>query len=171
MTAIKRVAFFDHVRDMYGDSLNQDQVDGIDNILDEWQKRGLSDIRHLAYMLATTKHETAATMQPIREKGSERYLKSKPYYPWVGEGLVQVTWRVNHVKFGATEPGQLLKWPDCLSPLFDGMLKGMFTGKKLSDYFNDKKDDPLDARRIINGMDRAQLVANYHKDFLSALKA
>jgi putative chitinase len=163
--------FFDKMRPLFGGPLTQTQVEGMSNILHEWERRLLIDPRWLAYMLATTKHETADTMQPVREYGSEAYLRSKPYYPWVGEGLVQVTWQANHRKFGATAPGHLLKWPDCLVPLFDGMIKGLFTGVKLSTYFNATRNDPVNARKIINGLDRAGLIAGYHRDFLAALKA
>jgi putative chitinase len=167
--AIDRAAFFAAVRAFFG-ALKQGQVDGFNNILDEWERRGGGDGRHLAYMLATVWHETAKTMQPVREMGGEAYLRKKRYYPWVGEGLVQVTWEENHRKFGATKPGQLLTWPIALRALFDGMAKGMFTGKKLSDYFNAIKDDPRQARKIINGMDKADLIAGHHKQFLAALK-
>jgi len=138
-------------------------------ILDEWEARKLTDLRWLAYMMSTCFWETARTMQPVREMGGEAYLKKKKYYPWVGEGLVQVTWEVNARKFGATAPGQLMTWPLCLKPLFDGMIKGMFTGKKLSDYFNAKTADPVNARRIINGLDKATLIAGYYAQFLTAL--
>lgn len=165
---LDRKIFFEDARPLFG-AYAQPQVDGINNILDEWERRELTDLRWLAYMLATVKHETADTMQPIREMGSEAYLKSKPYYPWVGEGLVQVTWKSNHLKFGATKPGQLLEWPACLKPLFDGMIDGMFTGAKLSTYFNATRTDPLNARRIINGVDKAALIVTYYRAFFSAI--
>lgn len=168
--ALDRALFFASLRSSFG-PLKQGQVDGFTKILDEWERRGGGDDRHLAYMLATVWHETAATMQPVREYGGEAYLRSKKYYPWVGEGLVQVTWEENHRKFGATKPGQLLTWPIALKALFDGMNKGMFTGKKLSDYFSATVDDPRNARRIINGMDRADLLAGYHAKFLKAIRA
>jgi putative chitinase len=165
---IDRKIFYEDARPLYG-SYAQPQVDGINHILDEAERRGLTDMRHLAYMLATVLHETAKTMQPVREYGSEAYLRSKAYYPWAGEGLVQVTWEANHRKFGATAPGQLLTWPACLVPLFDGMTKGMFTGKKLADYFHGSTADALNARRIINGLDKAVLIASYYRAFFGAL--
>lgn len=164
--------FFSYVRRApFGGTLKQSQVDGLNKILAEWQRRKLSDVRWLAYMLATTFHETGGKMQPVREGGGESYLRSKPYYPWVGEGLVQVTWEKNARKFGATKPGQLMTWPIALKALFDGMAQGMFTGKKLGDYFNALVDDPVGARRIVNGTDKAQLIAGYHKNFLDAINA
>jgi putative chitinase len=51
------------------------------------------------------------------------------------------------------------------------MTLGLFTGKKLSHYFNDNIDDPVGARRIVNGTDKAKLIALYHKNFLDAIKA
>lgn len=167
---IDRKKFFEKVIVRFG-RLNQSQVDGFNKILDEWERQKIPDLRWLAYMLATVWHETATQMQPIREMGSEAYLKSKKYYPWVGEGLVQVTWEANYKKFGATAPGQLLEWPIALRALFDGMIKGMFTGKKLGDYFNPRVNDPHHARRIINAMDRAAMIAKYHLSFLTSLGA
>ena len=176
---IDRKLFFDSVRaTLFKGSLSAGQVDGMTRILDEWNRSQIPDLRFLAYMLATTFHETAFTMQPIREMGDEAYLRSKLYYPWVGEGLVQVTWKENAAKFGATAPGQLMAWPLCLKPLFDGMLKGMFAKHKetglpirLADYFNATTDDPVNARRIINGTDKANTIAHYHGLFLNAIKA
>jgi hypothetical protein len=42
-----------------------------------------------------------------------------------------------------------------------GMEKGLYTGKKLSDYINQSRCDYVQSRRIINGMDRAKLIADY----------
>lgn len=168
---LDRKKFFDAIRAVpFGGSLSAGQVDGITRILDEWERRGLKPLPYLAYMLATVKWETANTMQPVREMGGEAYLRTKKYYPWVGEGLVQVTWRANAEKFGATAPGQLLTWPLCLKPLFDGMLGGMFTGRKLSDYLDSTPPDFLHARRIINGMDKAAEIAAIAGHFLDGLK-
>lgn len=169
---MNRTTFFAYVRKApFGGSLWKTQVDGLTRILDEWEKRKLLDVRWLAYMLATVFHETGGKMQPVREAGGEKYLKSKAYYPWVGEGLVQVTWEVNARKFGATKPGQLMTWPIALVALFDGMTKGIFTGKKLSDYFSPRMNDPVSARRIINGTDKAKLIAGYYQNFLDAIEA
>lgn len=169
---MNRKKFFDGIRQgPFSGKLSPSQVNGISRILDEWEWRKLTDLRCLAYMLATTFWETARTMQPIREKGGEQYLKSKKYYPWVGEGLVQVTWEKNHRRFGATAPGQLMTWPIALNALFDGMIRGLFTGKKLSDFFNASKTDWINARRIINGTDKAHEIASIAKQFHADLLA
>lgn len=177
---LDRTIFFNYARNApFGGRLTAKQVDGMTRILAEWDRRRMSDLRWLAYMLATTFWETGQTMQPVREKGGERYLRTKRYYPWVGEGLVQVTWEANHRKFGATRPGQLMTWPKALVALFDGMTKGMFTGRRLDQFFSAGREDPLGARSIIQGKlkpddpysDKAELVAGFYRQFLAALKA
>jgi putative chitinase len=64
-----------------------------------------------------------------------------------------------------------MTWPIALRALYDGMIKGMFTGKRLADYFNASTDDPIGARRIVNGTDKAKLIAGYHNSFLGAITA
>lgn len=168
--------FFTEVRrSLFGGTLTSEQVEGMENILgyrdQVWP--AMCD-EELCYLLATAKWETAHTMQPIREYGSESYLQSKPYYPWVGVGLVQLTWEENHRKYGFTEPNQALAWPGALHVAFDGMIKGKFTGKKLSDYFRagvrPTQTQMEDARRIINGTDRKTEIAALGFKFLDALQ-
>lgn len=169
---MNRTIFFARARAApFGGDLTQSQVDGINNILDEWDRQTFLDVRWLAYILATVFHETAQKMQPISEMGGDTYLRSKAYYPWYGRGLVQITWQTNYTKFGITNPADALTWPVALRVLFEGMTKGMFTGSALSHWFSPTVDDPLNARRIVNGTDRADLIAGYHRAFLAAAKA
>lgn len=126
----------------------------------------------MAYVLATAYHETAHTMKPVREYGGETYLKKKKYYPYVGMGYVQLTWDYNYkkasVKLGVDflkDPTLLLK-PEYAAPIIIiGMKEGWFTGKKLSDYITLSKSDYVEARRIVNGKDKASLIAGYAKDY------
>lgn len=169
---LDRKTFFDRIRtDPFSGSLSESQVTGLSNILDEAERRGIGDPRLLAYRFATVFHETGKAMIPVREGGGEDYLKTKPYYPWVGMGLVQVTWARNAKVFGATKPEDLMAWPVALRALFDGMDDGVFTTHKLASYFDANTNDPVGARRVINGLDRAELIAGYHFKFLAALKA
>jgi len=168
---------FDKVRPMFGGHLSQGQVDGINTILSAFEAMGDGQTRHLAYMLATAKHETADAMLPIREWGRGQ---GRPYgkpdatgqIPY-GRGLVQLTWDYNYLKadkeLGLN--GALVKnydlalQPDIASKIMvRGMQEGWFTGHKLSDY-----PDFLDMRRVINGLDRAQTIAIYANTFLGAL--
>ena len=49
------------------------------------------------------------------------------------------------------------------------MAEGLFTGKCLGDYVNASRCDPLSARRIVNGLDRASEIAGYFARFREAL--
>ena len=183
---IDRKKFFDAIRtSLFAGTLTQSQVDGITAVLDEWETRGLTDLRWLAYMLATDKHETNATMQAVREAYwlSEEWRQTHlRYYPYYGRGLVQLTWEANYRKMGEAlgvdlvhKPDTALELPVAVQVMFEGMLKGEtgvgdFTNLSLEQFFNDTKDDPVGARRIINGTDKAQLIAGYHWNFLTALR-
>ena len=152
-------------------------------IIEEARKHGLS-LHELAYVLATAYHETAHTMKPVREYGGEKYLRSKKYYPYVGMGYVQLTWRRNYElaskKFGVdfvANPNLLLE-PKYAAPiLVVGMIEGWFTGKKLKDYIDsiDEADNEdlrefSNARRIINGTDRQVDIGKIALRYEQALK-
>lgn len=178
--AIDRAQFYAGIRQgPFPGKLTAGQVQGCTAILDEWEGRGLTDLRWLAYMLATTKWETAHTMQPIREGGGPKYLKSKRYYPAYGRGYVQLTWDTNYKKMakliGVPELASnydLALRPDIASAvMFEGMIRGTFTGKKLTDYFSAGKTDWIGARRIINGTDRAAEIAAIAKQFYADILA
>ncbi|MFC0246395.1 hypothetical protein ACFFJZ_13140, partial [Falsochrobactrum ovis] len=66
-------------------------------LIEVGRKHGLLR-NEMAYVLATAYHETAHSMKPVREYGGEKYLRSKKYYPHVGMGYVQLTWRENYEK-------------------------------------------------------------------------
>ncbi|MBX9455535.1 MAG: hypothetical protein KL863_05610 [Rhizobium sp.] len=200
--AIDRKAFFAAVKaNLFGGRLNKTQVDGTEAILDAWDsRRAEGDTRQLAYMLATTFHETAATMQPVRETlaasdaaaaarlesawARGRLLAVKtPYWRadaqgrhWLGRGLVQLTHRANYERMSretgidlVADPGRAMEMDVAVAILFAGMEKGLFTGKRLADYFAAGLADWVNARRIINGLDRAADVAAQGRLFHQAL--
>lgn len=181
--ALDRARFFAGIRQQpFSGKLTKTQVSGTEAILDEWERRGLTDLRWLAYMLGTTKWETDHTMQPIIEGGSQRYLRSKKYWPWIGRGYVQLTWKRNYEKFreraltlfGAdiiANPDDAMRPDVAAFIMFEGMIGGEFTGKKLGDYFNSSKTDWINARRIINGTDRAAEISAISKQFYADLMA
>jgi putative chitinase len=53
--------------------------------------------------------------------------------------------------------------------LFAGMETGLFTGKRLGNYFNKSTEDWINARRIINALDKAPQIADYGRKFYSAV--
>ncbi|MDR6900203.1 hypothetical protein [Rhizobium miluonense] len=89
-----------------------------------------------------------------------------------GRGLVQITGRDNYAKYGiAEDPDKALDPVKAVEILFDGMINGRFTGKRLADYFSATASDWTGARKIINGTDRATDIAGYAKKFAAALEA
>jgi putative chitinase len=188
---IERKLYFDNVRDaLFGGALTQQQVDGQEAILTCWDTyRDGKDLRFLAYMLATTFHETAKTMTPIAEYGhgeGHEYgeTDSETGQAYYGRGYVQLTWRDNYHRadveideaFGV-DPNMEGEADNALVPkyaaavLFLGMEQGWFRQHKLADYFNEEDDNPIEARDIINGdVDKnGPLIADYHKAFLEAV--
>lgn len=202
MTAIDRKTFFDAVRTaLFGGRLGKAQVAGMEAVLDAWDAtRADGDRRWLAYMLAACFHETAATMQPVREtlaasdaaaaarlesawsRGRLGAVKT-PYWRadaegkfWLGRGLVQLTHKANYERMSretgidlVADPGRAMEMDVAVAILFAGMEKGLFTGKRLADYFTGGRSDWVNARRIINGLDRAADVAAHGRIFHRAL--
>lgn len=177
---------------LFGDLITPAQTVGIFEIASRFSRQENQDDRHLAYMLATTYHETGRRMVPIKEKGGDQYLRKRydvegtnperarrygNHVPgdgilYAGRGFVQLTWRANYARVGAFIEQDLVNFPDlCLELgiateiLVRGMTDGWFTGRRLADYFSDAKEDWHNARRIINGIDRAEWVAGYGRLF------
>lgn len=186
---IDRNRFFDSVRaSPFGGDLTQDQVNGMNYLLDVWEaKFSENDLRWLAYAFATVFHETAQTMRPIEEygQGSGRDYADPtgPYdQSYYGRGHVQLTWLSNYErgeavlrdKYGIHSP--MVKYPHRMLEdetsalvLYDGMIDGWFTGFGLPNFFNPTTEDPYNARKIVNGLDQAETIAAYYQAFKAAL--
>src|SRR5690625_2620218 len=169
--------FFDKVRgSLFGGSLSQTQVDGLNRILDE--SKNLST-KHRAYILATAYHETDKTMTPLREYGRGRgrvygVVDESGKAPY-GRGYVQLTWRENYVRADerlgldgalAQDYDVALDAEVAAKILVRGMSEGWFNKYKLSDF-----NTYLDMRRVVNGTDRAALIAEHARKFEDALLA
>jgi len=159
---MNRANFYASVRQrasgVFGTSLSQAQVEGVEAILDEAERRG-TPLFHLAAILSEIYHETGGQMQPVKEtvyanskdrnpsdatvikrldaayaKGQLPWV-SKPYWRegWFGRGLIQITHEENYQKLGLTK-ASALDLKSSVRATFDGMEQGLFTGKKLSDY-------------------------------------
>ncbi|ABC90087.1 hypothetical conserved protein [Rhizobium etli CFN 42] len=171
-------------------------------ILDAWEKRSApADRRWLAYILATAYHETAYTMQPVRETLAESDVRAveileaafaagrlswvkAPYWRpdedgrcWLGRGLVQLTHKRNYEAMSAltgidlvADPDRAMEMEAAVTILIEGMLQGSFTGHKLADHLNATTEDWVNARRIVNGTDRAEKLAGYATAFHAALR-
>lgn len=108
--------------------------------------------------------------QKLANKVYGRLGNTAPNDGWTygGDGLPQLTGKENFQKFDV-EPGMDME--TAVRVMFDGMIKGLFTGRKLADYSSRFVDEPVGARRIVNGNDKATLIAGYHKNFLDAIQA
>ena len=182
--------YFEYVREVLFDgALEQIQVDGQNVIIGLWDYQAtgtpMTDLRWLAYMLATVYHETGQKMWPNTEGGSQEYLQGKDYWPYIGRGLVHLTWEDNYrnasTALSLIDDRDLVEHPELALDsliatriMFRGMAEGWFTTRKLGQYFNDDpddpQDDPINARQIINGNDCDTQIAAYHDQFLTALK-
>ena len=191
-----RKFFFDTVRkDLFNGTLTQSQVDGMNYLLEVWEwgfeaNNPNDGTMWLAYALATFYHETDKSMQPIEEygKGSGKSY-GKPAGPYnqcyYGRGYVQLTWEENYkngqkyLKDRYDKDCQI--YPDASNALnaeisalvsYDGMVYGWFTGVGLPKYLSKSKgiEDPVNARRIVNGTDKASTIAGYYWKFKGALK-
>lgn len=130
-------------------------------------------LRQAAYMLATAKHETANTFAPIEEYGRGKglpYGKPDPEngHIYFGRGYVQLTWARNYRTMGKAlglplyaKPELALRYNVAYKIMSYGMTHGTFTGVALRRYINEGKTDYQNARKIINGTDKADLIAGY----------
>src|ERR1044072_565102 len=188
--AFNRENFFSGYRKKYG-ALNQTQVNGLGSLLTGIeQDSAVSDVRWAAYMLATVKHECADRYQPLEEFGKGKGRKygsavklvigGKTYNNvYYGRGYVQLTWDFNYKNLGAalglgtqllTNPALALDPAIAYKIMSYGMRNGTFTGKKLADTISGAKCDYTNSRKIINGLDKAALIAGYAVAFEKMLR-
>lgn len=185
-------------------TFTQAQVDGFNYILAACNKKQLRP-QHAAYILATTWHETAHTMQPIAEIGRgglRRYgqwrvnsagvkygirngHRTEPAYLfesyphlYYGRGYPQLTWLDNYIRATKELGVDFANNPDlALDPghsadiMVQGSMQGWFTGRGIPDYIKyGRWSEMVQARRVINGTDKATLIAGYAKTMLTSLE-
>lgn len=195
---VNHTTFFNEYRKAFG-RIKQDAVTGIELLGRQLESDPeLKNLQWAAYMLATVKHECADTWRPITERGGKSYFdkyetgtaigkrlgNTHPGDGWKyrGRGYVQITGRANYDRLSKalklTEELNLVDNPDnALIPsvaygiMSYGMRHGAFTGKKLEDFITAGKCDYTNARKIINGLDRADLIKGYAETFEKILKA
>lgn len=177
---------------LLGPTLTQSEVDGCTAIVSAMT---MLPVPYIAYALATAYLETNHTMHPIEEIGSDAYFfrmyDHKGNRPEIaaqlgnthdgdgvkyhGRGYPQLTGLTNyqkatnelHVDF-VNHPELALQLDNAAKIMRLGMTEGWFTGRKLSMYFPSPLgtiDQFTQARRIINGQDRAADIAGYAKKF------
>ncbi|MBI1213608.1 MAG: hypothetical protein GC190_19290 [Alphaproteobacteria bacterium] len=194
-------AFYSAIRasQLFGAVFSQDEFEGCEQVL-----KAVSGMptAWAAYCLATAYHETAHTMHPIREIGSDAYF-TRMYDPkglnpslgrrlgntepgdgirYAGRGYVQLTGRANYHRAGTAlginleaQPDEALR-PDIAAQIMArGMRDGWFSGRALAAFLPDARAATArefsSARYIINGQDRADMIAGYAVLFQDALTA
>lgn len=161
----------------------------------------------IAYMLATVKHETGHTFNPVEEANWLSWKSRKKYFEdmydpvlgknetrknkaieigntspgdgvkYYGRGYVQITGKTNYQKmtdkFNVDFINDMTKVTEhewAMKILIYGSEDGVFTGKNLSKYISDSKQDYTNARRVINGTDKAATIAGYAEKIEKCLK-
>lgn len=155
----------------------------------------LVDLRWLSYIFATIHHETGARWEAIREgfaKDNETAIRiitnmfnrgriktnyalplknGNSYY---GRGFDQMTGADNYLKQQNKtkdrikyydEPDLALDLDNNAERVTLAMVDGDYTGRKLSQYFNNNNSKWDTARAIINGKDKMFLIGSYAKQF------
>jgi len=196
---------------VFGTFLSQRQVDGIEALLDAmllWPvayvanvlAQGYRETGGGMYPVKETVYRSSKDQNPSDATVKARLTRAwkKGQLPWVkrdywsggmfGRGQIQITWEDNYRKMSAVvgvdlvaEPGRALELPISAKIAAEGMKRGMFTGKKLSDYDGPDGFDHFNARDIVNGDKRKHdrgspesvgaLIARYAAAFESALRA
>lgn len=183
---IDRDKFFPAIKPLFG-RFEQRQVDGVNAVLDAWEKRYHKDtsVPQFAVCLATDYHETAHTMQPIKEYGDRaRFMRlydvtgqnptrARQYgntevgdgAKYCGRGLVQLTWKVNYQK--ATKELRRLnvigpevdfvRDPDLVMQM-QYAIPIMFTGMEEGWFTGRSLDQIVDNR--VDGNEQAQFTAS-----------
>lgn len=196
---MNRKAFYDYLRKresgVFGTRLTDEQVRGMEGILDAFEWHGDGRQKTLAYALATAYHETGRQMVPVRETFAKNdatarrrlahraYAKpTGPYgHSYYGRGHVQLTWYANYKRTGEEIGVDLVQYPDkALDPvisarvLIEGLIDGRWNskGKGIEHYLpTNGADDLRNARRTVNITDRWQQIGDYYLAFMRALDA
>lgn len=153
----------------------------------------ITDLQQRAYVLATVKHECAGTWQPIEERynGDKREYFERKYggrldlgndtredgFTFRGRGYCQITGKANYSRMGrhvgvdlVSNPDRALEHEIAFRILTLGMAEGLFTGVKLSRHIPPAgAPDYRSARKVINAMDLADLIAGYAREFEAML--
>lgn len=153
-------------------TLTGDQINNVQLLVDRFYDEGYSDERKLAYILATCYHESR--LRPIKEirarSGTRLYEVQNRYWNtgYYGRGFVQITWKSNYEKVGKLIGVNLVDNPErTLQPKIAariavlGMMKGWFTRYSLVFFINAMITDYFNARKVVNGLDRAALIEGY----------
>lgn len=139
----------------------------------------------IAYVLATAEHESAgfATLEEFvsgeQYEGRKSLGNTQPGDGprFKGRGYVQLTGRNNYTAYAKRSglrlvdlPYVLMNWASLsVWVIVDGMMRGAYTGRRLDEFVNAGKQDFRNARKVVNGVDRADKIAGQAREWLDKL--
>ena len=167
-------------------------VESIPVIVAECITSGVMMREQVAYVLATSEHESACgkwmkelwgpTAAQRGYEGRQDLGNTQPGdgLRYRGRGYVQITGRRNYTHWARRLGVDIVAKPDLVATdpslaariLVQGMRDGSFTGKKLADYFRPGEDpDFFNARAMINGDKRknGEKIAGHARRYLAAM--
>lgn len=186
---MNRETFYKALRktDMGFAKLTNEQVRGIEGILNAFAAVGDRRIKTLAYALATARREVGAGMVPVREgfkktdaearafvkRQGRKYAQEINGHVYYGRGLAQLTWFENYKREGIeNNPDKALDPVWAAQRLISGIMDGRWNGAKkgLTWYLpDDGPDDLKNARRTVNVTDHWEEIAGYYRQFVLAI--
>lgn len=179
-------AFYDIARlTLFGGKITATQFARLSHLVAVMAEFGSVTSEMGAYILATAHHETDRFTAMVEYTSGEAYegrddlgnTEKGDGKRFKGRGYVHLTGRRNYT-WGAEKVGlDLIEYPgraadiDVAAPLIVmGMLDGSFTGIGLGRFINSAKMDFINARKTVNGLDRAELIADIAERYLIAIR-
>lgn len=186
MKILNKPLFFDLARgQVFPGRITHHQLELLEPLLAELERWTSISDEAGAYILATADHETAhfSTLEEIAsgdayegrvdlgnaKKGDGRRFK--------GRGYVQITGRANYAGMSLPVGRDLVADPTAASKpeiaaliICFGMMDGSFTGLSLPTFVNASKVDYINARKVVNALDRAEEIAARADRYLSVIR-
>lgn len=182
-----RKAFYDTARlTLFAGKITEGQMKLLAPLVEaltEWQS---VDERVGAYLLATAHHETDRFLTMEEYASGEAYegradlgnTEPGDGRRFKGRGYSMLTGRKNYRDMSAVAGVDLLADPAAASRssvassvLISGAISGSFTGLGIAAFINARKVDFVNARKVINKLDRAETIADIAERYLRAIEA
>lgn len=185
MQSLNEKVFYDLIRpSLFGGRISEPQFRRFAALLAAVRAEERLTVDQAAYVLATAHWETdrfnameeyasGAAYEGRADLGNDQSGDGQRYK---GRGFVMLTGRKNYEWASRVSGRDLLLAPTLASDpalaailIIDGMLTGAFTGVGLGRYINAQKADFVGARRVVNGLDRAELIADIAERYAQSL--
>jgi len=141
----------------------------------------------IAYILATAEHESDSFNTLEEYADGTKYENRSDLgnnedgdgVRFKGRGYAQLTGRRNYTKYADITGIKLVEFPIILMNwaalsayiIVHGMINGIYTTHKLEKFVNDKEQNFIKARRVVNGDDCAEKIAAQAEEWLKKLNS